>query len=54
MKLINYAFQIYPLENTDIQRGIVQAANNQPGGGVEIYFPNGTDGNTVDLPPESI
>ena len=49
-----YAFHIHPLEDTPIQRGTVQPANGQPGGGSEVFFTNGTDNDTVNLPPESI
>lgn len=45
-----YVFTIKPTKNTEIQRGIVQPANNQPGGGVEIIFTKGSDDNTVSGP----
>lgn len=45
-----YVFTIKPTEKTAIQRGIVQPANNQPGGGVEIIFTKGSDDNTVSGP----
>ena len=48
-----YVFTIEPLQNTEIQRGIVQPANNQPGGGVEIIFTKGSIENTV-YPPYEI
>lgn len=48
---VKYAFDINPLENTVVQRGTVEPANNQPGGGKEVFFSKGTDNNTVVLPP---
>lgn len=51
---VKYAFDIKPWENTIIQRGIVEPANNQPGGGEEVLFPKGTDNNTVALPPHNL
>src|SRR6266700_7231504 len=35
---------------TDIQRGIVEPAFGQPGGGVEVIFTNGTQPKTVTRP----
>lgn len=51
---VKYAFHISPLEKTPVKRGIVEPANDQPGGGVEVLFPKGTDNNTVSLPPENL
>ena len=31
-------FTIRPAQDTDLQRGTVAPANNQPGGGVEVIF----------------
>lgn len=45
--IIQYAFHIKPIEKTPIQKGIVEPANNQIGGGVEVYFPKGTTPHTV-------
>jgi hypothetical protein len=50
----SYVYTIKPKKDTDIQRGIVEPANNQPGGGVEVIFTNGTTANTVTLPPAKI
>jgi hypothetical protein len=44
---IEYAFHITPLEKTPIKRGKVEPANEQPGGGDEVFFTKGTDNNTV-------
>lgn len=51
---IEYAFHIRPLEKTPIKRRIVEPANNQPGGGIEVLFTKGTDSNTVSLPPQKL
>jgi hypothetical protein len=50
----SYVFTIKPKKDTDVQRGTVEAANGQPGGGVEIIFTSGTTANTVTLPPDKI
>jgi hypothetical protein len=47
-------YTIRPDKDTAIQSGIVQAANGQPGGGVEVIFTNGTQPKTVALPPDKI
>ncbi|MGE3344150.1 MAG: hypothetical protein AB7L71_12025 [Vicinamibacterales bacterium] len=47
----SYVFTIKPTKDTDIQRGTVEPANGQPGGGAEVIFTNGTTTNTVTLPP---
>ena len=44
---IEYAFHITPEENTQIKRGTVEPANDQPGGGEEVIFSNGTNNNSV-------
>jgi hypothetical protein len=49
-KPASYVFTIKPFEYTVIQQGIVQPANEQPGGGVEIIFVKGTTNNTVSGP----
>lgn len=51
---IKYTFDINPWERTIIQKGIVEPANDQPGGGEEVLFPKGTDNNTVVLPPHNL
>lgn len=43
---IKWAFHIKPLKTDSLQRGIVEPANNQNGGGVEAYFEKGTSNNT--------
>lgn len=50
----SYVYTIKPKKDTDIQRGAVEPANGQPGGGVEVIFPSGTTANTVTLPPDRI
>jgi hypothetical protein len=50
----SYVYTIKPKKDTDIQRGIVEPANGQPGLGVEVIFTNGTTANTVTLPPVKI
>jgi hypothetical protein len=47
-----YVFTGRPHKGTEIQKGIVEPAFNQPGGGVEVIFPNGTQPNTVTGPVE--
>lgn len=44
---IKWAFHIRPLKTDSLQRGIVEPANNQNGGGVEAYFEKGTSNNTI-------
>lgn len=43
---IKWAFHIRPLKTDSLQRGIVEPANNQNGGGIEAYFEKGTSNNT--------
>lgn len=43
-------FTSRPAEKTNIQRGTVAPANGQPGGGVEVIFPNGTQKGTTTGP----
>lgn len=45
-----YRFTIKPPKDTKIQRGTVQPANNQPGGGAEVIFADGTTDRTVTGP----
>jgi len=45
-----YVFVIRPPEDTEVKRGIVQPANSQHGGGIEIIFTKGSPDNTVSLP----
>lgn len=49
-----YVFTIKPLKDTKIKKGIVQPNFGQPGGGVEIFFVNGTSPKTVAFPPEEV
>jgi hypothetical protein len=46
----SYVFTGKPKKDTVIQRGIAQPAYGQPGGGVEVYFKNGTQAGTVTGP----
>lgn len=50
----SYVYTIKPKKDTDIQRGVVEPANGQPGGGVEVIFTSGTTANTVTMPPAKI
>lgn len=50
----SYVYTIKPKKDTDIQRGTVESANGQLGGGVEAIFTNGTTADTVTLPPDKI
>lgn len=50
----SYVFTITPKKDTKIQRGTVEPANDQPGGGAEVIFSKGTDANTVTLSPAKI
>jgi hypothetical protein len=43
-------FTITPPKDTDVKRGTAQPANNQPGGGVEVIFVNGSPDGTVTGP----
>jgi hypothetical protein len=43
-------FTITPPKDTEVKRGTAQPANNQPGGGVEIIFVNGSPDGTVTGP----
>lgn len=45
-----YVFTIKPSKDTKIQRGTVQPANNQPGGGAEVIFTDGTAAKSVTGP----
>lgn len=47
-----FIFRILPRASTAIKRGIVQPANDQPGGGVEVIFPKGTLSGTVSSPKD--
>lgn len=49
-----YVFTIEPIQGTKIQKGIVQPNFNQPGGGIEILFVNGTTTSTVIIPPKEV
>ena len=50
----SYRFSIGPLKDTRIRKGIVQQANDHPGGGVEVIFVDGTTRDTVTLPPTKL
>jgi len=50
----SYRFTVKPAKNTTIQRGIVQPANGHQGGGVEVIFIDGTQKDTVTLPPTKL
>ncbi|HVF71576.1 MAG TPA: hypothetical protein VM940_08205 [Chthoniobacterales bacterium] len=43
-------FTIAPPKDIDLRRGTTQPANNQPGGGVEVIFVNGSPDGTVTGP----
>jgi hypothetical protein len=43
---IQWAFLIRPECSNTLQRGIVQPANKHVGGGIEVFFENGTSDNT--------
>jgi hypothetical protein len=44
---IKYEFQIEPPAKIETKRGIVQPANDQPGGGIEVLFTKGSPAATV-------
>jgi hypothetical protein len=46
----NKRFPIVPPKDTSVQRGIVEPAYGEPGGGVEVIFVNGTPDGTVGQP----
>ncbi len=45
-----YVFTVKPPKGTEVQRGTVQPANSQPGGGVEVIFTSGSPEKTVTGP----
>lgn len=47
-----FVFTGKPDKDTDVQRGTVEEAFGQPGGGVEVIFPKGTQPHTVTGPVE--
>jgi hypothetical protein len=49
-KPANNVFTINPSADTNLQRGTVAPANNQPGGGVEVIFVDGSPDGTVTGP----
>jgi hypothetical protein len=49
-KAASNVFTIKPPGDTDLQRGTVAPANNQPGGGVEVILVNGSPDGTVTGP----
>jgi hypothetical protein len=50
----SYRFMCGPSKDTVIQKGTVEAAFDQPGGGVEVLFKSGTQPKTVTTPPDTI
>lgn len=50
----SYRFKVSPLKDTKVQRGIVQPANGQKGGGAEVIFTVGTTKDTVAQPPTKL
>jgi hypothetical protein len=50
----SYRFTIRPEKDTVIQKGFVEPAYEQPGGGIEVIFKNGATPNTVTLPADKI
>jgi len=53
-KPAKYRFRIDPLKDTVYREGTVQPAYGHEGGGVEVLFDNGTDKNTVTVPPTEL
>lgn len=49
-KPASYVFTMRPHAGTDLQRGMVDGACGQPGGGVEVIFPRGAQPATVSAP----
>ncbi|MBU3666218.1 MAG: hypothetical protein FGM15_10150 [Chthoniobacterales bacterium] len=49
-----FVFDIKPMEQTLIKRGIVQENFGKPGGGVEVIFCVGTGPDTVSLRPQTL
>ncbi len=47
----SYRFSIEPKKDTQLKKGIVQPANGHQGGGVEVIFTEGTQKDTVTVPP---
>ena len=47
-------FTIKPEKDTKLKRGIVQPANGHQGGGVEVIFTEGTQKDTVTVPPTEL
>jgi hypothetical protein len=50
----SYRFTIKPEKDTKLKKGIVQPANGHQGGGVEVIFTEGTQKDTVTLPPTKL
>jgi hypothetical protein len=50
----SYRFTVKPEKDTTTQTGIVQPANGHQGGGVEVIFTDGTQKDTVTLPPAKL
>ena len=53
-KPASYRFTVRPEKDTVIQKGTVEPAFDQRGGGVEVIFTKGTTPNTVTVPPDKI
>ena len=50
----SYRFTIKPKKDTMLKGGIVQPANGHQGGGVEVIFTEGTQKDTVTVPPTKL
>jgi hypothetical protein len=50
----SYRFTIKPKKDTKLKGGIVQPANGHHGGGVEVIFTEGTQKDTVTVPPTEL
>ena len=50
----SYRFTIKPEKDTHLKKGIVEPANGHEGGGVEVIFTDGTQKDTVALPPKEL
>ena len=50
----SHRFTIKPEKDTKLKRGIVQPANGHHGGGVEAIFTEGTQKDTVTMPPTKL
>lgn len=50
----SYRFTVKPKKDTKLKKGIVQPANGHLGGGIEVIFTDGTDKDTVTVPPTKL